>query len=77
LNFKYRLCESLCRVFVAKKINNKKVIIRNKEVAVTKVKFEYWLSLTPNTKRQTINNKQFVNSWLPQQNAIKVPPWGI
>ncbi len=35
------------------KINNKKVKIRNKEVAVTKMKFEYRLSQhqTPNTKQ--------------------------
>ncbi len=41
----------LC-VLVARKINNKKVIIRNKEVAVIKEKFEYRLS-----QRQTPNNK--------------------
>jgi len=35
------------------KINNKKVKIRNKEVAVTNVKFEYRLS-----QRQTPNAKQ-------------------
>jgi hypothetical protein len=35
------------------KINNKKIKIRNKEVAVTEVKFEYRLS-----QRQTPNAKQ-------------------
>ena len=41
-NNHYRLRETLClRAFVAKKINNKKVKIRNKEVAINFLKLTF------------------------------------
>jgi hypothetical protein len=59
---------------VAKKINNKKVIIRNKEVAVIKEEFEYRLS-----QRQTPNTKQYIIREFVVTPAIhnQSPPWGI
>ncbi len=47
-----KLLRANSRLSGEEKINNKKVKIMNKEVAVTKVKFEYRLS-----QRQTPNNK--------------------